>query len=77
MHAVVGRRTVLRDDLPAAAEAEVIAEAYRTAHCGDDRAALVAAIADALADLTAAEQRTEAMRRQVSRGYARGAAGAA
>ena len=82
MHADVGRRTVLRDDLPAAAdarraEAEVIAEAYRTAHCGDERAALVAAIADALADLTAAEQRTEAMRRQVSRGYARGAAGAA
>ncbi|CAO4164107.1 hypothetical protein [Methylorubrum extorquens] len=76
MHAAVGRRTVLRDDLPAAVdaqwvEAEMIAEAYRSAHRGDDRAALVAAIADALADLTAAEQRAEAMRLQVSRGYAR------
>ena len=79
MHAVVGRRTVLRDDLPAAvdalrAEAEVIAEAYRNAHRGDERAALVAAIADALADLAAAEERTEAVRRQVSRGYVRAGA---
>lgn len=79
MHAAVGRRTMLRDDPPDAvdarrAEAAVIAEAYRSAHRGDDRAALVAAIADALADLAAAEERTEAMRRQVSRGYVRGAA---
>ncbi|WHQ72784.1 hypothetical protein KEC54_19900 [Methylorubrum extorquens] len=70
---------MLRDDLPAVAdarraEAAVIAEAYRSAHPGDDRAALVAAIADALADLAAVEERTEAVRRQVSRGYARAAA---
>lgn len=82
MHAVVGRRTVLRDDRPASVdarrvEAEVIAEAYRTAHRGNDHAALVAAIADALADLTAAEERMEAMRRQVSHGYVRGTAGTA
>ncbi|MER2249677.1 hypothetical protein ABS772_07085 [Methylorubrum podarium] len=82
MHGVVGRRTMLCDDLPAAAEtwcaeAAVIAEAYRSAHRGDDRAALVAAIADALADLAAAEERTEAVRQQVSRGYVRSAAGAA
>ncbi|CAO4174890.1 hypothetical protein [Methylorubrum extorquens] len=82
MHAVVGRRTMLRDDLPTAAdarraEAEEIAEAYRSAHRGDDRAALIAAIADALADLTTAEQRTEAVRRQVSHGYVRGTAGKA
>ncbi|WP_437872001.1 hypothetical protein ACSD7O_07250 [Methylorubrum extorquens] len=79
MHGIAGRRTVLRDDLPAAAdarraEAEAIAEAYSCAHHGNDRAALVAAIADALADLAAAEERTEAMRRQVSRGYARAGA---
>jgi hypothetical protein len=79
MHAVVGRRTVLRDDLPTAAdarcaEAEEIAEAYRSAHRGDDRAALVTAISDALADLAAAEERTEAVRRQVSRGYVRAGA---
>jgi len=82
MHAAVGRRTVLRDDLPAAVdarwvEAEMIAEAYRSAHRGDDRAALVSAIADALADLAAAEERTEAVRRQVSRGYVRAGAPAA
>ena len=79
MHAAVGRRTVLRDDLPNAvdarrAEAAVIAEAYRSAHRGDDRAAPVSAIADALADLTAAKERTAAVRRQVSRDYVRGAA---
>lgn len=79
MHAAVGRRTVQRDDLPGAAdarraEAEAIAEVYRSAHGGDERSALVAAIADALADLTAAEQRTEAVRRQVSRGYVRAGA---
>ncbi|WP_246695895.1 hypothetical protein [Methylorubrum populi] len=73
---------MLLDDLPAAvdarrAEAEVIAEAYRTAHRGNDYAALVAAIADALADLTAAEQRMEAAQRQVSHGYVRGTAGTA
>ena len=82
MHATVGRRTMLRDDLPAAVdarrvEAAVIAEAYRSAHRGDDRAALVSAIADALADLAAAEERTEAVRRQVSRGYVRAGAPAA
>ncbi|MFD6320935.1 hypothetical protein [Methylorubrum thiocyanatum] len=82
MHAAVGRRTVLREDPPAAvdarrAEAAVIAEAYRSAHRGDDRAALVAAIADALADLDAAEERAEAVRRQVSRGYVRAGAPAA
>ncbi|CAO4146882.1 hypothetical protein CLBKND_04217 [Methylorubrum aminovorans] len=82
MHAVVGRRTVLRDDLPTTvdarrAEAQVIAEAYRTAHCGDDHAALVAAIADALDDLAAAEQRMEVVQRQVSHGYVRGTAGTA
>lgn len=82
MHAAVGRRTVLRDDLPAAVdarrvEAAVIAEAYRSAHRGDDRAALVAAIADALADLAAAEERTEVVRRQVSHGFVRAGAPAA
>ncbi|CAO4192377.1 hypothetical protein [Methylorubrum extorquens] len=80
MHGIVGRRTVLREDQPDAAvevrrkEAEVIAEAYRNEHRGDDCAALVTAIADALADLAAAEERAEATRRQVSRGYVRGAA---
>lgn len=82
MHGVVGRRMALRDDLSAMAdtrraEAALIAEAYRTAHSGDDRAALLAAIADALADLAAAEERTEAVRRQVSRGYVRAGAPAA
>ncbi|CAO4185380.1 hypothetical protein [Methylorubrum populi] len=79
MHDVVRRRTVLRDDLPTLvdarrAEAAVIAEAYRSAHRGDDLAALVAAIADALADLAAAEEQTEAVRSQISRGFVRGAA---
>ncbi|MEG9504025.1 MAG: hypothetical protein MIN69_19560 [Methylorubrum extorquens] len=82
MHASVGRRTVLRGDLPAAAdarraEAAEIAEAYRNAHRGDDHAALVAAVADALADLDAADARTAAVRRQVSRGYVRAGAPAA
>lgn len=82
MYAAVGRRTVLRDDSLAAvdarrAEAGVIAEAYRAAHRGDDQAPLVAPIADALADLAAAEERFEAARRQVSRGYVRGVVGAA
>ncbi len=79
MHDVVRRRTVLRDDVltlvdARRAEPAVIAEAYRSAHRGDDRAALIAAIADALADLAAAEEQTEAVRRQVSRGFVRGAA---
>jgi hypothetical protein len=79
MHDVVRRRTVLRDDVltlvdARRAEAAVIAEAYRSAHRGDGRAALIAAIADALADLAAAEEQTEAVRRQVSRGFVRGAA---
>lgn len=79
MHDVVRRRTVLRDDLltlvdARRAEAAVIAEAYRSVHRGDDRAALIAAIADALADLAAAEEQTEAVRRQVSRGFVRCAA---
>lgn len=80
MHGFVGRRTMLRDDLSAAvdarrAEAEAIAEVYLSAHRGDEKAAIVAAIADALADLTAAEQRTDVVRRQVSYGYVRGTAG--
>ncbi|WP_286159144.1 hypothetical protein [Methylobacterium sp. Leaf456] len=77
MHAISGRRTMLRDDLPAGqdarrGEAEAIAQAYRAAHRGDDRAALVAAISDALADLDAAEERTAATRRVVSHGFVRG-----
>ncbi|MCP1546994.1 MULTISPECIES: hypothetical protein [Methylorubrum] len=55
----------------------MIAKAYQSAHRGDDRAALVAAIVDALADLAAAEERTEAVRRQLSRGYVRAGAPAA
>ncbi|GEL43375.1 hypothetical protein MEX01_39660 [Methylorubrum extorquens] len=82
MHAAVVRRTMLCDDLPAAvdarrAEAEAIAELYLSAYRGNERAALVAAIADALAELAAADQRTEAVRRQVSRGYVRGRRGRA
>ena len=73
MHDVVRRRTVLRDDVltlvdARRAEAAVIAEAYRSAHRGDDRAALIAAIADALADLAAAEEQTEAVR-QIGRAH--------
>lgn len=80
MHAAVGCRTMLCDDLPVTvdvrrAEAEAIAEVYLSAHRGNERAALVAAIAEALADLTAAEQRTDVMRRQVSHGYVRGTIG--
>jgi hypothetical protein len=77
MHAFSGRRTMLGDDLPAGqdarrAEAEAIAQAYRAAHRGDDQAALVAAITDALVDLDAAEVRAAAARRAVSHGFVRG-----
>ncbi len=61
MHAFSGRRTMLRDNLTAGqdarrAEAETLAQAYRTAHRGDDQAALVAAIIDALATSDATEE---------------------
>lgn len=80
MHAISGRRTMLRDDLAAdqdvrRTDAEALAHAYRTAHHGDDRAALVAAISDALADLDAAEERVAAARRAVSHGFVRGRVG--
>lgn len=52
-------------------EAEAVAAAYRTLHRGDDRAALLAVITDALADLDAAGREVEAQARQVSRGYVR------
>jgi hypothetical protein len=76
MHAVAERRTTPHSEQPARAntqrtEAECIAQAYRDAHQGDDRAALVAAITDALADLAAAERGTEAVRREVSHGFVR------
>ncbi|SFK86269.1 hypothetical protein [Methylorubrum salsuginis] len=81
MHAISGRRTMLRDDLTTGqdarrAEAEALAQAYRTAHRGDDQAALVAAISDALADLDATEERAAATRRAVSHGFVRGRIGA-
>ena len=77
MHAVAERRTPPHNEPPARAttrrtEAECIAQAYRDAHHGDDRAALVAAITDVLTDLAAAERRTEAVRREVSYGFVRG-----
>ena len=56
------------------AEAEAVAEAYWRLHRGDDRAALLAAITDALADLDAAGRQVEAQARQVSRGYTRATA---
>ena len=81
MHAFSRRRTMLRDNLTAGqdarrAEAETLAQAYRTAHRGDDQAALVAAIIDALADLDATEERAAATRRAVSHGFVRGRIGA-
>lgn len=80
MHAFSGRRTMLRDDLTAErdarrAEAEALAQAYRTAHRGDGQAALVAAISDALADLDAAEERAAVARCAISRGFVRGRIG--
>lgn len=80
MHAVAERRMTPHNHPPATAstqrtEAECIAQAYRDAHHGDDRAALVAAIDDALADLAAAERRAEAVQREVSRGFVRGRIG--
>ncbi|MFY9293605.1 MAG: hypothetical protein WAP03_23325 [Methylorubrum rhodinum] len=71
---------MLRDDLTTGqdarrAEAEAIALVYRAAHRGDDQAALVAAITDALVDLDAAEERAAAARRVVSRGFVRGRVG--
>ncbi|MER2249633.1 hypothetical protein ABS772_06850 [Methylorubrum podarium] len=80
MHAVAERRTTPHNEPPARAntprtEAEFIAQAYRDAHRGDHRAALLAAITDALTDLAAAERRTEAVRREVSRGFVRGRIG--
>lgn len=81
MHAFSGRRTMLRDDLTTRqdarrAEAEALALAYRAAHCDDDRAALVAAISDALTELDAAEERIAMARRVVSHGFVRGRIGA-
>jgi hypothetical protein len=52
-------------------EAEAVAAAYRTLRRGDDRAALLAVVTDALADLDAARRQVEAQARQVSRGYVR------
>ncbi|MEE7446493.1 hypothetical protein MRF4_00815 [Methylobacterium radiotolerans] len=53
-------------------EAETIAVAYRRAAKGDAWTALVAAIADALVDLDALEQRLARQGRLISPGYARG-----
>ena len=50
-------------------EVEAVAAAYRALDRGDDRAALLAVIADALADLDAARRQIEAQARQISRGY--------
>ncbi|KQT09048.1 hypothetical protein ASG40_10320 [Methylobacterium sp. Leaf399] len=77
MHAIAERGTTPHNEPPVGAitqrtEAVCIAQAYRDAHHGDDRAALVAAVTDALTDLAAAERRTEAVRREVSRGFVRG-----
>ncbi|GJE75615.1 hypothetical protein [Methylorubrum suomiense] len=82
MHAFSGRRLTLRNDLAPdpdtrRAEAEAIALAYRSAYRDDERAALVAAITDALTDLDAAEQRERAARCAVSYGFVRGRLGAA
>ncbi|WP_267427645.1 hypothetical protein [Methylobacterium sp. GC_Met_2] len=54
-------------------EVEAVAAAYRSLHRGDDRAAPLAVITDALADLDAAGRQVEAQARQVSRGYTRAA----
>jgi hypothetical protein len=52
-------------------EANAIATAYRRLHRGDDRAALLAVIIDALADLDAAGQQVEVQARQEPRGFVR------
>ncbi|WP_409566329.1 hypothetical protein [Methylobacterium sp. J-070] len=52
-------------------EAELIARAYHRAARGDTWGALVAAVADALADLDAAERCIARQGRLISRGYAR------
>lgn len=52
-------------------EAEAVAVVYRSLHRGDDRAALLAVIADALADLDAARRQVEVQARQVFRGCVR------
>ncbi|MEZ0251709.1 MAG: hypothetical protein ACAH20_12275 [Methylobacteriaceae bacterium] len=67
---------MLRDDRTTSldarrAEAEALALAYSAAHRGDDRAALIAAITDALVDLDTAEEKTAAARRAVSHGFVR------
>ena len=54
-------------------EVETIARAYRRAHHGNDGAALLAVIANALTDLDAAERRVQSQARQISTGYARSA----
>ena len=54
-------------------EAEAVAAAYRSLHRGDDRAALLAVIADALADLDAVGRQVEVQARQVFRGFVRAA----
>lgn len=80
MHAFSGRREMLRDDLTAGpdtrrAKVEALALAYSAAHRGDDRAALIAAITDALIDLDTAEEQTALARRAVSYGFVRGRIG--
>ncbi|QGY03678.1 hypothetical protein MMSR116_18600 [Methylobacterium mesophilicum SR1.6/6] len=57
-------------------EAELIAGAYHRAARGDVWGALVAAIADALADLDEAERCIARQGALISRGYARGRTGA-
>ena len=57
-------------------EAELIAGAYHRAARGDAWAALVAAIADALADLDEAERCIARQGQLISRGYARCRTGA-
>jgi hypothetical protein len=52
-------------------ETDTVAAAYRRLYRGDDRAALLAVIIDALADLDSTEQQIAAQARQVSRGYFR------
>lgn len=76
MHADPGEVPVEIGPGEAFGEAEVIAAAYQRAARGDAWRALVAAIADALADLDAAERRIARQDRLISRGYARGWTGA-
>jgi hypothetical protein len=57
-------------------EAEAIAVAYHRAARGDAWQALVTAVADALADLAAAERCIAWQGQLISHGYARGSAGA-